>query len=215
MNQRRWQSKLLTPAGCGPVARCSSHIFAARHRRTSSLRLSAGCVESAAPAGRRRRNPSHRSGAGKCNRHLRQQNCDNNEKPDCKIRSRASYRNYPVETASPAVGSRPGVCRHLLTLPRSAAKTYLRQASWLMATSDVPPPSHPIRAVAYSSASLRTLTGGRLTNYSGGTAPDSHRISFSARFPRFNNFPGTAVYEPPTGISCLFQLLTAGVYQAI
>ena len=73
MNQRRWQSKLLTPAGCGPVARCSSHIFAARPRRTSSLRLSAGCVESAAPAGRRRRNPSHRSGAGECNRH-----CDNN-----------------------------------------------------------------------------------------------------------------------------------------
>ena len=87
----------------------------------------------------------------------------------------------------PTVGLRPRVRRHLLTLPRSAVKTYLRQASWLMATSDVPPPSHPIRAVAYSSASLRTLTGGRLTNYSGGTAPDSHRISFSARSPRFHN----------------------------
>ena len=87
----------------------------------------------------------------------------------------------------PTVGLRPRVRRHLLTLPRSAVKTYLRQASWLMATSDVPPPSHPIWAVAYSSASLRTLTGGRLTNYSGGTAPDSHRISFSARSPRFHN----------------------------
>ena len=173
-------------AGPWSAARCSAHIIAAHpHRRTSSLRRSASCVGSAAPAGRRRRrNPSHRSGAGECNRH-----CDNNEKPDCKIRSRASYRNYPVETASPAVESRPGVRRHLLTLPRSAAKTYLRQASWLMATSDVPPPSHPIRAVAEQSASLRTLTGGRLTNYSGGTAPDSHRISFSARLPRFHDFP--------------------------
>ena len=89
------------------------------------------------------------------------------------------------------------------------------QASWLMATNDVPPPSHPIRAVAYSSASLRTLTGGRLTNYSGGP----HRIhtGFPFQPARLGSIicPGTAVHEPPAGISCLFQLLTLSVYQDV
>ena len=55
------------------------------------------------------------------------------------------------------------------------------QASWLMADSDVPPPSHPPAAGSGLLFTSGTCPGGRLTNYSGGTAPDSHRISFSAR----------------------------------
>ncbi len=41
----------------------------------------------------------------------------------------------------------------------------------------------PILGSGLLPASVSTQVGGRLTNYSGGTAPDSHRISFSARLP--------------------------------
>ena len=55
------------------------------------------------------------------------------------------------------------------------------RGSWLMADSDAPPPSHPLAAGSGLLITQVTRYGGRLANYSGGTAPDLHRISFSAR----------------------------------
>ncbi len=179
MNQRRWQSKLRAPADHGPAARCSPHVVVARPRciyQPMCQERSSGRSEEEVtfPPERRRR--------------MQFVTASTTKNPTGNFAVGQVVEIIRWKPPPPQSGSRPGVRRHLLTLPRSAVKTYLRQASWLMATSDVPPPSHPIRAVAYSSASVGTLTGGRLTNYSGGTAPDSHRISFSARLPQFYNF---------------------------
>ena len=99
--------------------------------------------------------------------------------------SRSSISRNPVW--SRARGRRVG---HPLTRPRSAAgNRACGQASWLMAVDGVPPPSRSRRGgsgdAGHTPPSWRwqgdAPAGGRLANYSGGTAPDLHRISFSAR----------------------------------
>ena len=98
------------------------------------------------------------------------------QKPDCTVCGRVMESTAVVRWSSDYTGIPP-------TRSTEVQLDHTRwQASWLMADSDAPPPSHsPEASSGWRFASDGTRTRGRLANYSGGTAPDSHRISFSAR----------------------------------
>ncbi len=151
---------------------------------------------SVAPAGRRRRQPSHRSDAGNRSR----------QRPQRKTRLLQQSGKISEAYSLGAVSTLVGIVTRRRRIPGSCSLVRAVQpehtcgrspGSWLQTTFLRLPTLN--RAVAYGQHPNGHQPGGRLTNYSGGTAPDSHRISFSTRKPP-SKIIGTAASEPPTGI---------------